>query len=51
METMMRRKMGKKMRKEMKRKMRRMVMMIRMVMPPDIEVVFHRRVLLFLTWL
>ena len=46
---MMRRKMGKKMRKEMKRKMRRM--MRGMVMPPDIEVVFHRRVLLFLTWL
>ena len=42
---MMRRKMGKKMRKEMKRKMRRMVML------PDIEVVFNRRVLLFLTWL
>ena len=43
---MMRRKMGKKMRKEM-----RMMMMIRMWLPPDIEVVFNRRVLLFLTWL
>ena len=28
-----------------------LVMMIRMWLPPDIEVVFNRRVLLFLTWL